>query len=128
MRLAFAPLILFAPALAPAAEPPAALTLKARAALALAFAAPPSYADRYAEAVADGRPLVVFVGQPVRAVPGALGVALATFPDASRPAVVVGVPAADGLRRVDLPGTPTDAAIRAALAPPGVGPVLPSKP
>jgi hypothetical protein len=115
----------------PPVEVPDPATLRARAALALAFAAPsgpPTYAEGYARAVREGKPLVVFVGQPVREVTGCVCVGLDTFPGAGPETVVVGIPGPHGLRRHDLPGRPTDAVIRAvagsmpagtALLPPG---------
>lgn len=103
------------------ASPAAAVepeVLRARAALALAMAAPkPNYAESYKQAVAEAKPLVVFVKQPVRELPGCICVGVEAFPDLKDSAVIVGVPGADGLRRVDLPGTPTAAAIRAAASP-----------
>jgi hypothetical protein len=99
-----------------AAEVPDPATLRARAALTLAFAAPPgppTYAEGYARAVREGKPLVVFVGQPVREVTGCVCVGLEAFPGTGAEAVVVGIPSPHGLRRHDLPGRPTDAAIRA---------------
>ncbi len=116
--------------LVPAAEPaPDAARLKARAALALAFAdaKPPGYPEQYAKAVREGKPLVVWVGRPVRHLDGCVCVGCDSFPGVGSPAVVVGLPTGDGrLRRVDLPGEPTDAAVRAAVraaAPGGPQPV-----
>ncbi|MFO0806494.1 MAG: hypothetical protein U0791_25595 [Gemmataceae bacterium] len=89
--------------------------LQARAALAMAFApVKPTYAASYRRAVAEGKPLIVFVGQPAAAVPDCIVVAVEAFPEAAAPAVIVGVPAPTGLRRIDLPGKPTANAIRAA--------------
>jgi hypothetical protein len=112
MNTLFCTLVLLTPA-----APTDAPRLKARAALALAFAPSkrPSYSEQYARAVREGRPLVVWVGQPVRALGGCVGVGCATFPGTAHAAVVVGLPTAGGLRRVDLPGTPNDADVRAAL-------------
>jgi hypothetical protein len=94
-------------------------TLRARAALALAFAPadtkPPTYAEQYAKALKDGKPLLVWVGQPVRPVIGCVAVRLDEFPGVGPEAVVVGVPTGRTLRRVDLPGKPTDAAVKAAV-------------
>jgi hypothetical protein len=89
--------------------------LRARAALALAFApAKPNYAASYQRAVAEAKPLIVFVGQPAVAIPDCIVVTVEAFPDAAAPAVVVGVPSAAGLKRIDLPGKPTADSIRAA--------------
>jgi hypothetical protein len=111
MNTLFCTLILLTPA-----APTDAPRLRARAALALASAPKrPGYAEQYARAVREGKPLVVWVGQPVRPLGGCLGVGCAAFPGTAQTAVVVGLPTADGLRRVDLPGTPNDAAVRAAL-------------
>jgi hypothetical protein len=117
----------FLAASAQAAEVPDPATLRARAALALVFAAPPgppSYAEGYTRAVREGKPLVVFVGQPVREVSGCVCVGLDTFPGAGAVAVVVGVPGPRGLRRHDLPGRPTDATIRAVASSMPAGTVL----
>ncbi len=126
--LAVALILAAVPAL-PAGEPDAT-TLRARAALALAFAAPKpaGYAEAYTRAVQTGRPLVVFVGQPVRELPGCVCVGAGSFPGAAKEAVVIGLPAGGGLRRLDLPGRPSPEAVRAVLASrpaPGVG-VLPA--
>ena len=102
--------------------------LRARAALALAFApAKPSYAASYQRAVDEAKPLVVFVRQPATAVPGCITVVVEAFPDVVAPAVVVGVPAESGLKRIDLPGLPTAEAIRAATGRTGAGPLLPGR-
>jgi len=129
--------VILALTLTPAAGlAPDAARLKARAALALAFAdaRPPTYPEQHARAVREGKPLVVWVGQPARPVGGCVSVGCDSFPGAQAPAVVVGLPMAGGqLRRVDLPGEPTDAAVRdvvrAAGAPPaGPQPVPPVPP
>lgn len=96
------------------AAPPTDATLRARAALALAFADPPTYAERYALAARTGRPLIVWVGQSPRAVTGCVCIGCPAFEGAIG-GVVVGVPTGDRLRRIDLPGTPTDDAIAAAI-------------
>lgn len=101
-------------------------TLRARAALALAFApAKPTYAESYRQAVAEAKPLVVFVGQPAKELAGCVCVAVDSLPQADSPAVIVGVPSGSGLRRIDLPGRPSSERIRAALARPG-GSLLPA--
>jgi hypothetical protein len=117
MRLFFLSLVLVATPAA-AADLPDAARLKARAALALAFAAPapPTYAEQYARAVKETMPLVVWVGQPARHLADCVCVECDSFPDTvAAPAVVVGVPVGGSLRRIDLPGRPSDAAVRAAL-------------
>jgi hypothetical protein len=96
------------------AEPDAA-RLRAKAALALAFA-PPTYAEQYAKAIQEKKPLVVFVGQPAKPVGNCVCVACDAFPDATPAGVVIGLPDGAGLRRVDLPGEPTAERIREALA------------
>jgi hypothetical protein len=102
--------------------------LRARAALALAFApVKPSYAASYRRSVEEAKPLVVFVGQPAAAVPGCIAVAVEAFPDAVVPAVIVGIPTKAGLKRIDLPGTPTVEAIRNATGRTGAGPLLPGR-
>lgn len=113
-------MVLVSPALC-AAEPDAA-TLKARAALALAFAVPkpPTYAEAYAKAVEGGKPLVVYVGQPVREMPGCVCVGLGSFPGVEKEAVVIGFPEGNRLRRVDVPGKPSAEVLRAVIgSPPG---------
>ncbi len=102
--------------------------LRANAALALAFA-PPSYAEQYAKALREKKPLVVFVGQPTRHVGNCVCVSCDSFPDAKAAGVVIGLPDGTGLRRVDLPGEPTADAIRSALVglKPDRGATLPAR-
>lgn len=90
--------------------------LKARAALALAFARPamPTYEERYSEALKTGKPLIVFVGQPAKEVRGALSVKH-EVPDVNGPAVLIGVPAGERFQRIDLRGRPNEDAILAAI-------------
>ena len=97
-----------------AAEPDAA-RLRAKAALALAFA-PPTYAEQYAKAVKEKRPLVVFVGQPAKHVGQCVCVSCDSFADVKAEGVVIGLPNGTGLRRLDLAGQPTAERIREALA------------
>ncbi|HET6573918.1 MAG TPA: hypothetical protein VFG68_09980 [Fimbriiglobus sp.] len=109
-----------------------AVRLRARAALALAFAdaKPPTYPEQYARALKEGKPLVVWVGQQVRKVDGCVTVGCDSFPGVGSLAVVVGLPTGDGkLARVDLPGKPTDAAVRIALraTTPPAAPVIPPR-
>lgn len=118
MRMIALGLMLLLP-LAVFAQDPA--RLRAKAALALALAepgvAPATYAERYAAALRESKPLLVWVGQPARSIMGCIHHVTDTFPGLSAPAVIVGVPTGTGaLHRVDLPGRPTDADIRAALA------------
>ena len=90
--------------------------LRARAALALAFASPKaSYAESYKKASVEGKPLIVFVGQPAKDVAGCVYVRVEAFPECEGPAVIIGVPSAAGLRRVDLPGKPTVESIQRLL-------------
>ena len=97
----------------PAVEPE---VLRARAALALAFASPKSnYAESYKKASAEGKPLIVFVGQPANDVAGCVCVRVEAFPECEGPAVVIGLPSVAGLRRVDLPGKPTAESIQRLL-------------
>jgi hypothetical protein len=107
-------LVLF-PALAAGAGPTPAQKLRAKAALALAFA-PPTYAEQHAKALREGKPLVVFVGRPATPLAGCVCVACESFPDAAAGAVVIGRPHGGTLRRLDLPGRPTADAVRQALA------------
>lgn len=96
------------------AEPDAA-RLRARAALALAFA-PPTYAEQYTKAVKENQPLVVFVVQPAKHLGHCVCVSCETFPDSTATGVVIGLPDGTGFRRVDLPGKPSVDAIREAIA------------
>lgn len=94
--------------------------LRAKAALALAWSASvprgETYGARYAVAVRESKPLLVWVGQPARPMIGCIHHEVAHFPGTGRVAVIVGVPTGMGtLHRVDLPGRPSDADIRAAL-------------
>ncbi len=97
-----------------AAEPDAA-RLRAKAALALAFA-PPSYAEQYAKAVKENKPLVVFVGQSAKHVGHCVCVSCDSFADVKADGVVIGLPDGTGLRRLDLAGQPSAERIREALA------------
>ncbi|MCZ2341041.1 MAG: hypothetical protein LC104_04500 [Bacteroidales bacterium] len=95
--------------------------LRAQAALALALAEPArpqaTYQVRYQLAIRESKPLLVWVGQPARPVRGCIHHETDTFPGTDTVAVIVGVPTGTGmLHRVDLPGCPQDADIRAALA------------
>jgi hypothetical protein len=129
MRLTILTLVLLVAAPAAAADPADAARRKARAALALAFAAPapPTYAEQYAKAVKESKPLVVWVGQPARHLTDCVCLECDAFPDTAGAAVVVGVPAGGSLRRIDLPGRPTDAAVRAAVrGPPAAAAPLPA--
>lgn len=102
--------------------------LRARAALALAFApAKPTYAASYKQAVAEAKPLIVFVGQPAAEFTGCVCVAVEAFPETAAPAVIVGIPSAAGLKRIDLPGKPTRDAIRAAAGSSGTALLLPGR-
>ena len=90
--------------------------LRARAALALAFASPKaSYAECYKKAATEGKPLIVFVGQAANSVAGCICVRVEAFPECESPAVIIGVPSIAGLRRVDLPGKPTVESIQRLL-------------
>lgn len=77
--------------------------LRAKAALALAFA-PPTYAEQYAKAIQEKKPLVVFVGQPAKPVGSCVCVACESFADVKTDGVVIGLPDGAGLRRLDLAG------------------------
>lgn len=124
--------VLLALMLLPVHPSPNIARLKARAALALAFAdaKPPTYPEQYARALKEGKPLVVWVGQRTRTVDGCVTMGCDSFPGIGSPAVVVGLPIGDGkLARVDLPGEPTDAAVRAAVraTAPRAAPVVPPR-
>ena len=109
--------------LPPAADDAAA---RARAALALAVAAQPDaeYARLRQRAVAEDRPLLVWVGVTrldlERARPDCLHLRRAAFPGAAAPCVVVGRPAGGELwRAADLPAAGlTTTTLAGALAPP----------
>jgi hypothetical protein len=119
-------LALLAPAFARADD---ARDRDARAALALAAAksavstapaprvAAQGYAKGYAAAVADGAPLVLFVGTPSWPVPGAVTAKAGTFPDVTAPAVVVSYPKGSRMfldSTVDPDHAKVAAAVRAA--------------
>jgi hypothetical protein len=74
------------------------------------------YPAAYAASLRDRLPLVVFVGQPAREVPGARSVAVATFPEAAAPSVVVGIERGGEMAREDLGGSPAAPDIQAAVA------------
>jgi hypothetical protein len=97
-----------------AAEPTDTQRVRAKAALALAFA-PPTYAEQHAKALKEGKPLVVFVGQPAKIIAGSVLHNCEVFPDVPKRGVVVGLPDGTALRRVDLPGTPSEDSIRQTL-------------
>jgi hypothetical protein len=99
------------------AVPVDAPTLRARAALAIAFAdaKPPTYEQQLAKAIREGKPLVVWVGQPVRHVGGCVCHGCDSFPDAGKEAVVIGVQVGNRLIRVDLPGRPSESTIREVI-------------
>ena len=104
---------------------PDAARLRARAALALTVAesvsADTDYPERYGQAVRAGKPLLVWVGQPARCVPGCVCHEAAAFPGIADEAVVVGLPTGGpDLRRVDLLGRPDDGMIRKAITTPSV--------
>jgi hypothetical protein len=86
----------------------------------------PSYADLYAAAARSGRPLLYWVGQPARDVPGCLSWSCPEFPGPRPPrppAVVIGLPDGTSLRRgATLPGVPTVDEVRAALGAPAAAP------
>src|SRR5438045_5485683 len=72
------------------------------------------YPAAYAASMKDRLPVLVFVGQPARDVPGARSITVATFPEASAPCVVVGVVQSGEMLRHDLAGTPSAVDIQAA--------------
>ena len=74
------------------------------------------YAKAYTASIKDHLPVVVFVGQPVREVPGTRTVTLPKFHDAAGPCVVVGVVRDGEMLRQDLGGTPTTTDIQGAIA------------
>jgi hypothetical protein len=124
--------VVLALTLLPAHPSQDAVRLRARAALALAFAdaKPPTYPEQYARAVRENKPLVVWVGQRARTIDGCVTVGCDSFPGVGPPAVVVGLPTGDGkLARVDLPGKPADAAVRGAVRAmtSRAAPVIPSR-
>lgn len=56
-------------------------------------------------------PLVVFVSQPLRRIAGAVCVRVDEFQDVEGRAVVVGLPDGKSMKRLDIPGSPTDSVI-----------------
>jgi uncharacterized protein YkwD len=73
------------------------------------------YPAAYAVTMKDRLPLLVFVGQPAREIPGVRSIATATFPNATSPCVVVGVVRETEMYRKDLGGTPATTDIQAAI-------------
>jgi hypothetical protein len=73
------------------------------------------YDDAYRKAVREDRPLLIFVGQPAREVPGCVSVHVEHYSRAHSPGVVIGMTDDDGdLARVaDLEGNPSDKEILA---------------
>jgi hypothetical protein len=115
LLLVVLPIVLVArPAKLLATEPTQQAVLRAKAALALALA-PPTYAELRQRAIREGKPLIVWVGQPTQSLRGVLSLRLDTFPDASPESVVIGIPTGETLHRVDLSGRPSEPAIRAAM-------------
>jgi len=114
MNLTILCLAMLFPADSPNTE---AVHLRAKAALALAFAdvKPPTYDEQRDRAAKEGKPLVVWVGQPVRPLDGCFAVRCDKFPGVATEGVVVGVPSGKDLKRIDLPGRPTDSTVRAAV-------------
>jgi hypothetical protein len=102
-------------------DPPVlAMQLRARAVLALVFSEPVPMTDRYEiqyqRAIREQKPLLVWIGQPSRNLPGCLSCSQLNFPGVTGPAVVVGIPSSAGnLQRIDLPGIPSDERIDAVL-------------
>lgn len=88
----------------------------AKAAIAFALTAPADgdYAGASARAVAAGRPLVVFVGQPAQPIDGCECVQMKTFPGVVGVGVVVGLPDGNGGldRAADLTGIPDKGVIQ----------------
>ena len=75
------------------------------------------YAAAYKSALAAGKPLVVFVGVPRRDLPGAVAVRDDYRCNFDFRGVIVGTPCDGGFVRTLLPGTPSDAEIRAVCTP-----------
>lgn len=100
------------------AEPPSRATLRARASLAIAFSfnISPSYEEVYLQAIREQKPLLVWVGQPVREIPGCLSHGCDVFPNAETVAVVIGLPSGGRLLRQDLVGRPSVEQIHALVA------------
>ena len=75
-----------------------------------------AYAAAYATTMNDHLPLLVYVGQPVREVPGTRAISVDAFPDAAAPSVVVGVVLNGEMYRKDLGSSPTAQDIQGAIA------------
>jgi len=74
------------------------------------------YADAYRISLRDGKPLVVFVGQPSREVAGCRTCEVPAFPSARVPSVVIGVPDGVGaMDRVDIGGHADIAVLRTTI-------------
>jgi hypothetical protein len=73
------------------------------------------YDDAYRKAVREDRPLLIFVGQPARSVPGCVSVHVESYSRAHSPGVVIGLTDDDGdlARAADLEGNPSDKEILA---------------
>jgi hypothetical protein len=90
-------------------------------AVCLALAQSPAWAESavnpypaaYAASMKDRLPVLVFVGQPAREVPGTRSISVSTFPEATAPCVVVGVVQNGEMLRHDLAGTPSASDIQA---------------
>jgi hypothetical protein len=72
-------------------------------------------ATAHRRAIKENKPLLLWVGQPARAVPGCVSVHLERYQRAHSPGVVVGMPDDDGevTRVADLSGAPSDREIKA---------------
>jgi hypothetical protein len=71
------------------------------------------YRDAYRLSLLDHKPLIVFVGQPGREVPGCRVCEVPAFPGAKSPGMVIGIPDGVGtMDRIDVVGRAEVAAIR----------------
>jgi hypothetical protein len=69
------------------------------------------------KSVKENKPLLLWVGQPARAVPGCISVHLDKYKRAHSPGVVIGLPDDDGdvMRSGDLSGNPSNEEIKKAI-------------
>lgn len=74
------------------------------------------YPDAYHASAKDCKPLLVYVGQPARAVDGCRAISVKEYPQATAPSVVVGVVRDGSMWRTDLPATADAASVKAAVS------------
>jgi hypothetical protein len=75
----------------------------------------PDLETAHRKAVKENKPLLLWIGQAARVVPGCISVQLKSYKRAHSPGVVIGMPDEDGdvIRVADLEGVPTNQEIKA---------------